>query len=521
VLLHWQDTHSHTLPLRIIGALKITASTDMSEEGQRLRPATRANPAPNVLPNPGQDIQFLLGTPTSIGTPPQANEDDDEDDEDYIPQEEDEDIEDDRAVFNAPLDAGDQAVVFALSPALAARDILDYNSSAGAKIYKAATEALPFTFNGEDSEVMLFLQALSVRAYSSGWLDILEIPIGTTGRSLNLLTHYAQISHTQLVRHARSYHGRRDRRAQSTHQMFECIQNSISSKAHIKVMYDPAKYVVGGSFSGTLFLKALISSTNVDTRSTTSHIRRQMAALPTYMSTVGSDITQFNAHVKQLRATLMAHGQTSTDLLDFLFAAYKSCSDPAFVDYINNKKDAWDEGSQDISVDQLMRFAEMKMSNLQMEGRWKQPSKATAMAGEIKEKNTKDKKAKGKIDFAWKKKAPAEGKPQTRTFRSKTYHWCPHHQQWCVHKPSECTLGKPKTHASTETPAVSPHTDEGPRLQLSPGLLAAMSMHADTVAMTTLGDTLRCSIELSTPMALTHDYGLIGFDTHDCTFMSP
>ena len=39
----------------------------------------------------------------------------------------------------------------------------------------------------------------------------------------------------------------------------------------------------------------------------------------------------------------------------------------------------------------------------------------------------------------WKLEAPKDGKT-TMTRNNKTYHWCPNHKMWCVHKPSECNL---------------------------------------------------------------------------------
>ena len=135
------------------------------------------------------------------------------------------------------------------------------------------------------------------------------------------------------------------------------------------------RFMIQDIFSGPLFLKVLISSTNVDTRATCSYIRRQMAALPHYITTINSDIAKFNQHVRQLRATLHAHGEESTDRRDFLFAAYTKCADPYFVDYIRSKKNEWDEGTRDFTVNQLLKFAEMKQASLIQEGLWKQPSK--------------------------------------------------------------------------------------------------------------------------------------------------
>jgi hypothetical protein len=46
---------------------------------------------------------------------------------------------------------------------------------------------------------------------------------------------------------------------------------------------------------------------------------------------------------------------------------------------------------------------------------------------------------------------PNKYEPAERTFgphdhhfwaKDKTFHWCPHHVMWCIHKPAECTMKK-------------------------------------------------------------------------------
>jgi len=88
---------------------------------------------------------------------------------------------------------------------------------------------------------MLLLQALQVHSFSCGWEDILRIPIRLGGHALNLFTHYDQLSEECIHEHAWTYHGNCDRQAQAAHQLFECLQVSITSKACLKVIHDPQK----------------------------------------------------------------------------------------------------------------------------------------------------------------------------------------------------------------------------------------------------------------------------------------
>ncbi len=43
----------------------------------------------------------------------------------------------------------------------------------------------------------------------------------------------------------------------------------------------------------------------------------------------------------------------------------------------------------------------------------------------------------------WNKKSKEVGKY--------TYHWCEHHMAWCMHKPSECCLGKEQKEEQQKT----------------------------------------------------------------------
>ena len=42
--------------------------------------------------------------------------------------------------------------------------------------------------------------------------------------------------------------------------------------------------------------------------------------------------------------------------------------------------------------------------------------------------------------FAWKDVAPKKDDPKTKGVNRKTYHWCPKHKAWTLHKPEECRL---------------------------------------------------------------------------------
>ena len=91
------------------------------------------------------------------------------------------------------------AVPFALAPALVgANQPLDYSGCAGQSLYANATAQLPYVFNGKESSLPAFLQAIQDRSAESGWEDIFQITIGNDAQGnpilRHLLTHYGEIT---------------------------------------------------------------------------------------------------------------------------------------------------------------------------------------------------------------------------------------------------------------------------------------------------------------------------------------
>jgi hypothetical protein len=90
------------------------------------------------------------------------------------------------------------AIRFALAPALVSDAPIDYGTTEGAKIYKAATEALPVEFDCSATKLKVFLSSLGDRASANGWdfiLDILTAIVVAPAAvpAFNLLTEYGRI----------------------------------------------------------------------------------------------------------------------------------------------------------------------------------------------------------------------------------------------------------------------------------------------------------------------------------------
>ena len=111
--------------------------------------------------------------------------------------------------------------------------------------------------------------------------------------------------------------------------------------------------------NGPMFLKMIIRTSTMDTRSTVFHIRENLNSLDTYMTTVMYNIELFNQYVKGQTEALSARGETSSDLLINLFSVYGAVPDKKFVEQIERKKDKFDDG-EDITFKTLMQVALMR-----------------------------------------------------------------------------------------------------------------------------------------------------------------
>ena len=167
----------------------------------------------------------------------------------------------------------------------------------------------------------------------------------------------------------------------------------------------------------------------------------------------------------------MQNGEQTQDLLVNLFKGYKACKDAEFVDYIKKKEDLYEEGGQ-VSYQQLMDWSINKFKSRKESEQWCQRTteeetiialqaqvnslvshqkKTTYPAGKSSGDGRKDsnkqgfnKKGKGKGkpragDYpAWMTTPPKSGEKQFKKVEGKDYHWCPNHNRWTRHRPSEC-----------------------------------------------------------------------------------
>ena len=379
-----------------------------------------------------------------------------------------------------------QNVQFALTPALVNPDQpIDYSTANGAKLFKSSTAALTIKFDLEPKSINTFNEVLKDRCTNAAWDNagnsIIDIPIG--GRVQNIIDHYGEITMEQVREECLQYVHLQSRKSQHSYQMYECIMNSLTESARIKITPDSDLYTIRGIRCGPLLYRYLMSKAAIDTRATLSHIRENLSNLDTYMSTISSNITAFNEYVKEQRLNLAARGGVTHDLMINLWKAYAVVSDQEFVQYIKRKRDMYDEGAE-ISPDSLMRDAENKYKTLLQEERWNamspEQSQIIALSAQIRKltdgrvnlSNRNKRNKKGKDDekspvkakpnrgkgkggkkkgksksndkWAWKRVPPKEGDSDEKLVNNVKYFWCPHHSLWTLtrHTDENCEVVK-------------------------------------------------------------------------------
>ena len=93
---------------------------------------------------------------------------------------------------------------------------IDFTTSEGNKLNKAAVSALPCKFDVESKSIKTFNEILMDRCITSGWnnptADILSVDIN--GKNYNLIHDYGQLTMKDIRTHCASYMTSQTRKAQ-------------------------------------------------------------------------------------------------------------------------------------------------------------------------------------------------------------------------------------------------------------------------------------------------------------------
>jgi hypothetical protein len=257
--------------------------------------------------------------------------------------------------------------------------------------------------------------------------------------------------------------------------MFEFLRDSLTDSARIRLSVESESYQINEREDGPCYLKTLLIKFHVETNATNFHLRESLSLLPSRMKDLKSNVAKFNDHVSAIVVELAAGGETSSDLIVYVFRSYLSIEDQEFKRYIQNQKEKYDEGDPNVTVSTLMSKALTKYNQLIQSKTWKAKSpeeeKLIALTAQLKVAKDKinelSKKKKSNTGTTTKKEEGATNAQSTgaatrsRTNNpkypdwrferkgtdtvmekdGKTYHWCENHGEkgmWTEHEPKAC-----------------------------------------------------------------------------------
>jgi len=169
------------------------------------------------------------------------------------------------------------ATHFALTPAKATDDVIDYNTKQGAAIWLSGSKKLSEElFDCVPEGLRDFLELTKKRSKLMGWdtsvMSILDDPDDVAGPAKDL-DHYGSISLEYLQANARIYADTPTRVAQDSMMLFTALHDSLSKIGRDKVTLYSDEYTIDGIEVGILFLKIIVRESHIDTNATTSTIR--------------------------------------------------------------------------------------------------------------------------------------------------------------------------------------------------------------------------------------------------------
>ena len=128
---------------------------------------------------------------------------------------------------------------FALTSALVHLDSpIDFSTSKGNKLNKAAIEALPLKFDMDPITIHAFNKVLMDRCIASGWNSSTadELIISTQEGHRNLIKDFGRISLEEVKAHCATYIQDETRQAQHQYQLYQCLMNSLTETARFKIV---------------------------------------------------------------------------------------------------------------------------------------------------------------------------------------------------------------------------------------------------------------------------------------------
>lgn len=334
-------------------------------------------------------------------------------------------------------------------------EFIDLTTTDGETFYRNGMKALEGEkYDGKPSRLRTFLSTFGAKAKMYGWDDVLNVPDSTPAATpRNILTNYVRITMEECRAHAEGYMLVRERAAQNSMMIYNCIDGSLSLEFKKSLVVESEKYMIDGYGEGLCFLKLILSKAQTHTIATVNMLRASIINLPSKIVELAGNIVEFNNHVRSIENAIASYGQRSDELLINVILAYEEVEDEDFVNCVKMKKYIWEEGQTTLELHGLLKNVENYYNIRVQQGKWKAPSKQGELLAALKalvqqkEKQSDhmdskitydERKKKDKENNPWKYVAPKAGEPTTQTRNRQMWHWCTTHQRWTGHTSEEC-----------------------------------------------------------------------------------
>jgi hypothetical protein len=243
------------------------------------------------------------------------------------------------------------APTFAFAPGLHGNAFIDDGTTAGRKLYEAATKLLYASgetkYDGEEPSMHNFCIRGISHSEAFGWEHICSVPTDPQQPNVgfkSIWTEYGQLPMEVVRNHVATYIQTPTRVAQASLQMSICLFSPLTEAAQNRITVWAPDYTVNGIKSGPLFLKVIICESHKDTKATKSKIRSKLMALDVHLASLNFDVTKLNSQVKIWVQQLQARGESTQDLFANVLQAYKTLPDANLVDYVKQKINDYDDG---------------------------------------------------------------------------------------------------------------------------------------------------------------------------------
>ncbi len=279
-------------------------------------------------------------------------------------------------------------------------DLINYLTKRGQLIYNhgcAALDdkALTNGFNMIPNKTVVFVEAFQHHADAMGWnKGTKQITTFTNhdGKSINIIIHYGQINEATLKTACEQFckEGEIDsqtRAKQNNTMMSNCLSNSLSMEAKVRLLTYQKDYTFDGVEYAPLMYKVIMRLATINLIATTQTLRDNLQNLGVFAVTVNGNINKINSEFDQNYSQIIARGATVKDPIGIIFEAYSVVPCYNFTTYMKRQHDDYLDGKLTITHEALLASAKAKMDYLKLKGKWgaKSPDneKIVAMAAKI------------------------------------------------------------------------------------------------------------------------------------------